>query len=194
MTAEPAPRTAPHPQGVRRFHRAARHRPGHPQGRVRLLPRALGLRQDHAAAHHRRAGGADLGRGLAGRARHLPPAAGAARLRHRVPELRAVPQPDGRRQRGLRAGEPQDVRVREIAAARDGAAQAGGPARQRGQVSGAALRRPAAAHRARARPRHVAGPAAAGRAAVGAGRARARAAAPGDPRACSRRSASPPSW
>jgi iron(III) transport system substrate-binding protein len=30
----------------------------------------------------------------AGRARHLAPAAGAARLRHRLPVLRAVPQPD----------------------------------------------------------------------------------------------------
>ena len=61
--------------------------------------------------------------------------------------------------------------------------EAGGPAGQRGQVPGAAVGRPAAAHRAGARAGHVARPAAARRAAVGARRDRARAAAPGDPRA-----------
>ena len=43
--------------------------------------------------------------------RNLPPA--AARLRHRVPVLRAVPEPDGRRQRRLWPGQPR------LAAARD---------------------------------------------------------------------------
>jgi iron(III) transport system ATP-binding protein len=46
------------------------------------------------AAHHRGPGGADRRAHRAGRARHLAIAAGAARLRHRVPVLRAVPQPD----------------------------------------------------------------------------------------------------
>ena len=63
------------------------------QGRVRLLPGPVGLRQDHAAAHHRRARGADRRPHRAGRARHLDAAAGAARLRHRLPVVRAVPQP-----------------------------------------------------------------------------------------------------
>ena len=59
--------------------------------------------------------------------------------------------------------------------------EAGRPARQRRQVPGAALGRPAAAHRAGARARDLARPAPARRAAVGARRARARAPAPGDP-------------
>jgi iron(III) transport system ATP-binding protein len=50
---------------------------------------------------------------------------------------------------------------RKVAAPRPGpghrAAGPGGPARQRGQVPGAAVRRPAAAHRARARAGHLAG-------------------------------------
>ena len=60
-------------------------------------------------------------------------------------------------------------------------AAAGRPAGQRRQVPGAALGRPAAAHRAGARAGDVAGPAAARRAAVGARRARARAPARRDP-------------
>jgi iron(III) transport system ATP-binding protein len=57
------------------------------------------------------------------------------------------------------------------------AAGAGGPARQRGQVPGPDVRRPAAAGRAGPRPGHLARAAAAGRAAVRAGRHRAGAAA-----------------
>ena len=71
----------------------------------------------------------------------------------------------------------------EIEAPRRRAAEARRPARQRRQVSGPALRRPAAADRARARARDGAGPAAARRAAVRARRDRARAAARRDPRA-----------
>ena len=172
------------PQGVRRLHRPARHPARGRAGRVRLLPRPLGLRQDHAAAHHRRARSAERGHDLAGRARHLGAAAGAARLRHRVPVVRAVPQPDASsttsltawstgarsRKRSSRAGSPSCCTLVGLP---DAGAKYPEPA----------LRRPAAAHRARAGARDLAGTAAAGRAAVGARRDRARAPAPGDPRA-----------
>ena len=55
------------------------------------------------------------GRIAPGRARHLDAAAGAARLRHRVPVVRAVPQPQRGRQRGLRPGQPQARRKAQIA-------------------------------------------------------------------------------
>ena len=124
----------------------------------------------------------DEGTHRAGRPRHLAPAGDPARLRHRVPVVRAVSQPDvddnvayGLVNRRTRArGDPR---------ARRGAAEARRPARRRAEVSGPALGRPAAAHRARPRARDVAGLAAARRAAVRARRARARAAARRDPRA-----------
>jgi ABC-type glutathione transport system ATPase component len=53
------------------------------------------MRQDDAAAHHRRPRSANRGIDLAGRARYLGAAACATRLRHRVPVLRAVPEPYG---------------------------------------------------------------------------------------------------
>jgi iron(III) transport system ATP-binding protein len=59
-------------------------------------------------------------------------AAGAARLRHRVPELRAVSQPERGRQRGLWPGQPQGAQGAE-ARAGDRTGQAGGPAGQRGK-------------------------------------------------------------
>ena len=71
----------------------------------------------------------------------------------------------------------------EIERARRRAAEAGRVARQRRQVPGTALRRPAAADRARAGARLGSRAAAARRAAVGARRARAPAAARRDPRA-----------
>ena len=52
------------------------------------------------------------GRDPAGRARHLGAAAGRARLRHRLPVVRAVPEPLGRRQRRLRPGQPARSRRR----------------------------------------------------------------------------------
>ena len=88
------------------FTGAARHRPGDLARRVRLLPRPFRLRQDDAAAHHRRARDADRRPDPAGRARHLAAAAGAARLRHRLPVVRAVSQSHGRRQRRLRPRQP----------------------------------------------------------------------------------------
>ena len=53
-----------------------------------------------------------------GRARHLGAAAGPARLRHRVPVLRAVPQPHGRGQRRLWTGQPQGATRRDRRASR----------------------------------------------------------------------------
>ena len=74
-------------------------------------------------------------------------------------------------------------RPRRDRGARHRAPDAGRAARQRREVSGPALRRPAAAHRARARARDLARPAAARRASVGARRQGARAAARRDPAA-----------
>ena len=167
------------PQGLRQLHRAKGidlASSSRASSSASWAP--VGLRQDHAAAHHRRAGGADRAH-QAGRARHLalPPA--AARLRHRVPVVRAVSQPHvaDNVAYGLVNRAPR--------------AQAGGatgaellrwwPARQRAKFPAPAVRRPAAAHRAGARAGHVARAAAAGRAAVGAGCHGARAAARRDP-------------
>ena len=104
------PQARRHPQGFRQLHRAARHRPrASPRasssassgpsgcGKTTLLRIIAGLEAQTRRAHR------------AGRARHLGAAAGAARLRHRLPVLRAVPQPERGRQRGLRPGQPQDA-------------------------------------------------------------------------------------
>ena len=81
-------------------------------GRVRLLPRPLGLRQDDAAAHHRRARDADAPARIVQDGRDISrAAAGRARLRHRVPVVRAVPEPHGRRQRRLRPRQPARCRA-----------------------------------------------------------------------------------
>ena len=116
-------------------------------------------RARHPEHRHRRAGG----RG------HLRPAPLGARLRDRVPVLRAVPEHDRGPQRRLRSREPE-------ALAHGGPGPGAGAARARRtpgsgrQVPGAALGRAAAAHRARPRHRDVARPAAARRAALGPGR------------------------
>ena len=88
-----------------------------------------------------------------------------------------------RRQRRLRAGQPQDAARADRRSASTSCSSWSACRAARGKYPGAAVGRPAAAHRAGARARHVARAAAARRAAVGARRARARAAAPGDPRA-----------
>ena len=155
-----------------------------PRGEFVMLPRAVRLRQDDAAAHHRRASrrrrrarivqdGRDISR--------LP--RDQARLRHRVPVVRAVPEPHDRRQRRLRPRQPARRRARRSRARVDELLKLVGLPDAGAKYPGAALRRPAAAHRARARARDVARPAAARRAAVGARCARARAAARRDPRA-----------
>ena len=81
------------------------------QGRVRLLPRAFRLRQDHAAARDRRPRSAGRGHDRDRRPRRLAAAAGRARLRHRVPVLRAVSQPDRRGECRLRPGQPPHRRA-----------------------------------------------------------------------------------
>ena len=128
----PAPRRDP--QDLRHVPGAQGDRSRDRAGRVRLLPRAFGLRQDDAAAHHRRPRDADRGPDPAGRARHLGAAAGRARLRHRLPVVCAVPQPDvaDNVAYGL-----VNRKVAKAAArgARRRAAEAGRPARQRRQVS-----------------------------------------------------------
>ena len=86
------------------------------------------------------------------------------------------------RQCRLRPGVGRQARAAEIAARVARAAAAGRPGRPGRKISGAALRRPAAARRARPRAGPVARPAPARRAALGARRARARAAARRDPR------------
>ena len=139
------------------------------------------MRQDDAVAHHRRPGIADRGPDRAGGSRHLGAPADGARLRHRLPVVCALPQSHHRAERRLRPGEPPRA-ASATPRAREGAPGARGIARQRREVSRPAFRRPAAARRRGARARHVARPAAPGRAAVGARCARAGALARRDPR------------
>ena len=100
-------------QALRRLHRARRRLAGGGEGQARLLPRPLGLRQDHAAARDRRPRGAGRRQHRDRRPRRLASAAGAARLRHRLPVLRAVPQPDGDAERRLRPRQPAQGAARD---------------------------------------------------------------------------------
>ena len=105
--------TARERQEVLRHGRGAEgHRPRGRGRRVRRLRRPVGLRQVHAAAHHRRAGGRRRRATsmIDGEQRHRR-AAGQARHRHGVPDLRALPASDRARQHGLglkQAGTPAD--------------------------------------------------------------------------------------
>ena len=78
---------------------------------------------------------------------------GQASQRHDVPELRALPAPDGPRQRGVR---PQDARSGQDRAppASPALAGAGGHGALRRAPARPALGRPAAAHRVGPRPHH----------------------------------------
>ena len=76
--------------------------PRHRQGRDLRAARLLGLRQDDAAAHARRLRDADLGPHPARWPGPGRPAALRAADEHDVPELRAVPAPDGVGQHRLR--------------------------------------------------------------------------------------------
>ena len=134
------------------------------------------MRQDDAAAHRRRAGNAGQGHDRAGRPRRLAAAGDEARLRHRVPVVCAVSQSYDPRQRRLWPRQPA-AGPRAHRGARKGVADAGRIARFGRQVPGPDVRRPAAAHRPRARTCRRPWPIAARRAAVGARRHRARAAA-----------------
>ena len=114
----------------------------------------------------------------------LPPI--AARLRHRLPVLRAVPEPDDRAATSPSAWRTPSGRAPRSSARVGELLALVGLAEQAEEVSGAALRRPAAARRARPRARHLARPAAARRAALGARRQGARASAPRDQGAAAR--------
>ena len=175
-------------EGIRksfgRFEALHGHRPGdrrRASSSASSAPRAAARRRCCASspASRRRPparivqGGRDISRAAAGR----------ARLRHRVPVVRAVSQPHDRRQRRLRPRQPPQAPRRRSTARVDELLKLVGLPGSGRQVPGPAVGRPAAAHRARARARDGAGPAAARRAAVGARRARARAPARRDPRA-----------
>ena len=98
------------------------------QGGVHLVARPVGLRQDHDPADDRGLPRAHARRDQPGGQRPAGGAAGQARARHRVPELRAVSAHDGGRERRLR---PRDAGCRAAerasACARD--ARAGRPRR-----------------------------------------------------------------
>ena len=154
-------------QALRVVHRGRRPRPRRPGGLVLRPARPVRLRQDDDAAHGRRAwrsrrpvrstwASHDISYAKA------VPAAG----QHRVPELRPLPAPRRLRERRVRAA-PAGVQGGAPggrARARARRAAAPGPAQAR-----PALRRPAAAHRARPRHRQPAEGAAPRRAARRAG-------------------------
>ena len=123
-----------------------------------------GLRQDDDAADDRRLRGADRGADLPRRSGRRRAAAVQAGRQHRLPELRALPAHDDRGQRRVRAraeGRPEGSA--QGPCGRD--ARARRPLRVREAQAEAALRRPAAAGRARACARQPPARAAARRAA-----------------------------
>src|SRR3546814_11319203 len=78
-----------------------------PEGRVRGAPGAFGLREVHHAELHRGTPGFHRRQHLARRHADRPPAARAARLRHGLPELCALPayeRPEEHRLRARHAG------------------------------------------------------------------------------------------
>ena len=87
-------------------------------GRVRRARRPLRLRQVDAAAHARRARARHLGRDRDRRPGGERPAAQGSRHRDGVPELRALPAPDGRRQHGLLADAEERAEGRDRGAGR----------------------------------------------------------------------------
>ena len=105
-------------QALRRVRRARRCLAGGGEGQARLLPRSLRLRQDHAAARDRGPRSAGRGQDRDRRPRRVASAAGAARLRHRLPVLRAVSQPDRRRTTSATASSTGARARREIDRAR----------------------------------------------------------------------------
>ena len=124
-----------------------------------------GLRQVDGAQLHRRPAAAVRRQHLARRHAHRHAAARAARLRHGVPELRAVSAHDGREERRLRPADARRAGGRDRAARREGA-EDGAAHRPGAQAARPAFRRPAAARRDRARDRHRAAADPDGRAAV----------------------------
>ena len=171
-----------HPEELREVRSTEGHRAAGGARRTHGVPGSVRLRQDDAPAHHRGPGNAGCRHDSPGRPRHLAPPRDAARLRDRVPVLRAVSEPHDSRQRGLRARQSPPG-ARRHCRTRRGAPEARRAAGCRPQVSRAAVRRAAAAHRARARAGDRARASAARRAALRARRHRARSPARRDPRA-----------
>ena len=99
----PRHREALRPAGAR----PALARPRRARRQVPRPARPLGLRQDHRAAHPRRARAADRRRGAHRRSRRDAHAAARPRRRDGLPELRALPAHDGRRERRLPAAHPR---------------------------------------------------------------------------------------
>jgi putative spermidine/putrescine transport system substrate-binding protein len=93
--------------GLRHPQRLEERLPDDRQGRVHRPSRPVGLRQVDHAELHRRAAAGDRRWHLARRQAHRPAAPGRARLRHGVPELRAVPAYERPQEYRLR---PEDAR------------------------------------------------------------------------------------
>ena len=151
-------RSAMHHEALRPVHRArTTSRSTCRDGRVRLLPRALGLRQDHAAARDRRPRPAGRRHDRDRRPRRVAPAAGRARLRHRVPVLRAVSQPHGRGECRLRPRQPPRRRgPRSTRASPSCSRSSACPSRARNiRCSSPAASSSASRSRARSRPRRA---------------------------------------
>ena len=168
---------------LRRPGRARRARPGHPGRRVHRPARPFGLRQDDRAQLPGRPAAAQRRLDLARRRAHRRAAAGAPRLRHGVPELRAVPAPVRAAQRGVRARDGTASPSRSAADRVEQVLDLVGLAAARREVPGAALRRPAAARGDRPRGGDGAVADADGRAAVEPRREAAPGDADGDPAA-----------
>ena len=126
--------------------------------------------------------------------RRLGAAARSAELRHRVPVLRALPEPHGRAERRLRPRDARRPRAADRRPRRRAPRPGAGCAAHKQQVPRAALGRRAAARGAGPRARAVARAAAAGRAAVRARRAGAPVRCASRSARCSGGSASPRSW
>ena len=114
--------------------------------------RSVGLRQDDHAPDDRRLRAADRGRDPPRRPADRRRAAVQAQRQHRLPALRALP-PHGRRpERRLRAA-PEEGRQGGGAATGEPGPRARPPRRLRAAANLGAVRRPAAARRARPGPR-----------------------------------------
>ena len=120
------------------------------RGRVPDPARTVRLGKDHLPDDARRLRDRDPGRDPPRRPADQQRPAAPARYRHGVPELRAVPAHDRRREPGVPAAGAQDAAGRDRRQGRPRARHgADGPLRP--SPAGAALRRPAAAGRAGAR-------------------------------------------
>ena len=128
-----------------------------PAGLVLRPARAVRLRQDDDAPDDRRLRGADGRRDPARRTPRDGPAAVQARRQHRLPELRALPAPVDLRERRLRPAAARKSSGRSQGRVHEMLRLVGSEVR--GRKPRPALRRPAAARRARARSSMPAAPA-----------------------------------